>query len=339
MKKIRIQRGITLIALIITIIILLILSVVTIGSIKNSNIISYAENASTNYESSKSEEQDILTYYESIINSSQGKVTNPYNPDKWDFGFALTDEGWGNKVEKGNKLEGRIVAKFYKTGNKITINTVVDTENVSEEIDETILVIEGAGSLGELNSTVLKSETNIMLGIKELIVTDGITYIPNGTFKDCENLTNAKITNTVESIETTTFLNCKNLKSIKLPERVRFLGAYSFKNCINLQEINIPNDIETIGSALFSGCISLKHIEIPAGINHIAGEAFKGCEQLTKVKILTTSDTIDIAASAFSNINKNATIYVLNNNIKAAVEAVAPEIDVQIVSEEQMSNI
>ena len=53
MRKTRIQKGITLIALIITIIILLILAVVTIGSIKNSNIITYAQNASKDYNAKK----------------------------------------------------------------------------------------------------------------------------------------------------------------------------------------------------------------------------------------------------------------------------------------------
>ena len=67
MKKTKLEKGITLIALIITIIILLILAVVTIGSIKNSNIITYAQNASDDYNREKSEEIDILDSYEKLI--------------------------------------------------------------------------------------------------------------------------------------------------------------------------------------------------------------------------------------------------------------------------------
>ena len=60
-------KGITLIALIITIIILLILAVVTIGSIKNSNIITYAQNAVIDYEAKKDEEESLIADYESLV--------------------------------------------------------------------------------------------------------------------------------------------------------------------------------------------------------------------------------------------------------------------------------
>ena len=67
MKRTKMQKGITLIALIITIIILLILAVVTIGSIKDSNIITYAQKASTEYEAKKDEEESIIFEYEDFI--------------------------------------------------------------------------------------------------------------------------------------------------------------------------------------------------------------------------------------------------------------------------------
>ena len=70
MKKTKMEKGITLIALIITIIILLILAVVTIGSIKNSNIIAYAQNASSRYESEKEREESTLSGYEDLISES-----------------------------------------------------------------------------------------------------------------------------------------------------------------------------------------------------------------------------------------------------------------------------
>ena len=67
MKKTKIDKGITLIALIITIIILLILAVVTIGSIKNNNIITYAQNAANKYSTEKENEESVLGQYEDEI--------------------------------------------------------------------------------------------------------------------------------------------------------------------------------------------------------------------------------------------------------------------------------
>ena len=73
MKKMKLQKGITLIALIITIIILLILAVVTIGSMKESNIITYAQNAADNYKEKAGEENTILDEYVSLIEESISK--------------------------------------------------------------------------------------------------------------------------------------------------------------------------------------------------------------------------------------------------------------------------
>ena len=70
MKRIKLDKGITLIALIITTIVLLILAVVTIGSIQNSNIITYAQNASNDYNGTKADEESTIAGYEALIESN-----------------------------------------------------------------------------------------------------------------------------------------------------------------------------------------------------------------------------------------------------------------------------
>ena len=60
LKKGRMEKGITLIALIITIIVLLILAIVTIGAIKNDGLIQYAQNARKDYTDAANKEQEAL---------------------------------------------------------------------------------------------------------------------------------------------------------------------------------------------------------------------------------------------------------------------------------------
>ena len=62
MKKTKIQKGITLIALIITIVILLILAVVTIGAIKDGGIVQHAKNAGDAYTIGQEKELIQLAY-------------------------------------------------------------------------------------------------------------------------------------------------------------------------------------------------------------------------------------------------------------------------------------
>jgi Tfp pilus assembly protein PilE len=62
MKKIKMQRGITLIALIITIVILLIIAVATIGTVKESGIIGHAQNAASSYTIEQEKERIAVAY-------------------------------------------------------------------------------------------------------------------------------------------------------------------------------------------------------------------------------------------------------------------------------------
>ena len=73
--KTRQEKGITLIALIITIVVLLILAVVTIGAIKNDGIITYADNSATKYKDAQTKEEGILGYYEEYLGGTVGTWT------------------------------------------------------------------------------------------------------------------------------------------------------------------------------------------------------------------------------------------------------------------------
>lgn len=66
MKKTKLEKAITLVALIITIVVLLIVATVSIGVIKNSQIITYAQDAKNKYNKSQIEEEValyLINYY------------------------------------------------------------------------------------------------------------------------------------------------------------------------------------------------------------------------------------------------------------------------------------
>ena len=54
------QKGITLLALVLTIILLVIISTVTIGSVRKNNIIGHAQNAKEDFERVQEEEQQYI---------------------------------------------------------------------------------------------------------------------------------------------------------------------------------------------------------------------------------------------------------------------------------------
>ena len=70
------EKGITLVDLIITIVVLLILAAVAIGAAKDSDIIEYAQNASSMYGTEKNEENQMLQNYIEIIENSTNTTDN-----------------------------------------------------------------------------------------------------------------------------------------------------------------------------------------------------------------------------------------------------------------------
>ena len=67
MKNTKNNKGITIIALIITVVILLILATVAITSIRDTGIIEYANNAATSYKDKQDEEAGLLNGYKDIL--------------------------------------------------------------------------------------------------------------------------------------------------------------------------------------------------------------------------------------------------------------------------------
>ena len=365
------ERGITLIALVVTIVVLLILAGISInlilendGVIKKSKVakeetivadekekieLAYvsaalkklgdtvtAEELQTELDSSVGiGKTDVTTNGDDTLNVlfsdtehnfnvDEGKVekakpiTNNYGED-WEVAWTYTNGVWSNQINRGEKAEGDVVAKFYKTGNRIKPDgfTWSDTGDVFtfEEGDEYRLVVEGNGPIGDLATAegtnitsafgwmlqsvmYMKGATNtcIMPYVKELIICDGITSIGNYAFCGASGLEKLSIANTVTNI-----------------------GDFAFLYDVNLANINLPSKIENIGYAAF-GDTKIQNITIPNGVKKISEGIFEDCYNLASIKFLPTDITgIDIDVNTFSSI-ENCTIYVKNETVKNYME-------------------
>ena len=258
------------------------------------------------------------------FNVDEGKVekakpiTNNYGED-WEVAWTYTNGVWSNQINRGEKAEGDVVAKFYKTGNRIKPDgfTWSDTGDVFtfEEGDEYRLVVEGNGPIGDLATAegtnitsafgwmlqsvmYMKGATNtcIMPYVKELVICDGITSIGNYAFCGASGLEKLSIANTVTNI-----------------------GDFAFLYDINLENVKLPNKIESIGRNAFRET-KIQNITIPSGVKKLSEGIFMNCSNLARIKFLPTDMTgIDINKSIFYNI-KNCTIYVKNEIVKNHME-------------------
>lgn len=127
-EKLRKQRGITLIALIITIIILLILAAVSVQIITNQGIIKHAENATECYTTEQEKELIGLAY-------SDYKMSKMNNSD-YTMQKALDNEQAGAMAD-GNEANGWTIT-FNASDNKYTLTkdgiiTKVSTEDGNDD--------------------------------------------------------------------------------------------------------------------------------------------------------------------------------------------------------------
>ena len=87
----------------------------------------------------------------------------------------------------------------------------------------------------------------------------------------------------IMGIEPYTFKNCVNLKEITLPESLTIIEYGAFFGCSSLTKVVIPDNVFEIGKTAFSGCTSLTEATIGISVRSIGEKCFDGCEKLATV--------------------------------------------------------
>ena len=87
----------------------------------------------------------------------------------------------------------------------------------------------------------------------------------------------------IKEIEPYTFKNCVNLKEITLPESLMIIDYNAFFGCSSLTKVVIPDNVVEIGKKAFWGCTSLTEATIGRIVISIDEKCFDGCEKLATV--------------------------------------------------------
>lgn len=99
------------------------------------------------------------------------------------------------------------------------------------------------------------------------------------------NVKNIVIPTGTISINKGAFKNCFELEEVLISDSVNLISNGAFANCINLCNVDMPDSLAIIRFAAFSECKKLKSIMIPKGVVRIEGWAFAGCDSLTKIEV------------------------------------------------------
>ena len=281
-----------------TIIVMLILVVVTIRISTKGGLFDYAGRAARETNDAIEEETDLangkitiggVTY--DSIDEYISKLTQ--NANNWDLAYVCNSGTWSKEITDKNDAaltaSDIIIAKLYKTGNKIT--PTLDRETLDEG-DAYELVIEGTGAMGDLGRDLRSvgyawHKSVITPYITKVVISKGITNIPSFAFTLATSLTEITIPTTVTSIGACAFMGCSSLTEMAIPTSVTSIGDGAFAGCTSLTEIAIPTGVTGIGDGAFAGCTSLTEIAIPTSTTSIGAEAFAGCTSLAEIAIPT----------------------------------------------------
>lgn len=109
------------------------------------------------------------------------------------------------------------------------------------------------------------------------------TVIPAYAFRECPNLREVRLPESVRDIKSQAFVYCRKLQSINLPEGMTHIGANVFSFCTSLPEVKLPARLKELESYAFSECTSLRRVTMPANANLLGEMLFAGCYALTEL--------------------------------------------------------
>ena len=121
--------------------------------------------------------------------------------------------------------------------------------------------------------------------LTDVTIPNSVTSLADQAFLRCSSLNSVSFGNSVSTIGYMAFTDCTSLTEFTLPNSVTTIGGYAFRECTNLAKISLGNSLTTIGGDAFYGCICLTHIELPSSMTKIEASAFENCTGLTSISL------------------------------------------------------
>ena len=87
----------------------------------------------------------------------------------------------------------------------------------------------------------------------------------------------------VSKINDYQYKNNQDITEIRFSETLERIGSYAFQGVKGLKKVVIPGNVKVISDGAFSGCSNLEEVVIEEGVEEIRGYAFYGCKKLQSV--------------------------------------------------------
>ena len=136
-----------------------------------------------------------------------------------------------------------------------------------------------------------------------------ITSLPNGSFYDCEQLSDVKLPKELTYIGEKAFYK-STIASITFPPSLEKIGAWAFQNT-QLTNVVIPTQCSSIEQGAFIDNVNLTTVVINGLECYLAYQAFCNCSKLTDIYI--TSKEAPVAERYGFPFNNNPKVHVMKD--------------------------
>lgn len=309
----RAEKGITLIALVVTIVVLLILAGVSINAIFGQDgIIQKAKDAQNKMDQATQNDLDSINglneWIDGKINGTTGEeskpVTNPYADQQWTMAYVCNNGTWSNTpltAANGDTIpEGsQIVAKFYATGEKITPSSLKADSSTTipfSEGETYKVVIEGTGEMGILMDATDISDIKSASGW-QIQTVSYLAWLQGGMQGNAVSCITPYIT------------------ELTICDGITNVGNFAMAGATSLSKVTLGNSLKTIEDFSFWGNNALNKVILPNGLTTIDESAFwTNGEKITKLIVSNETE-----AKRINSLNKAPecvrTIVVNENSI------------------------
>lgn len=344
-KQARREKGITLVALVITIIVLIILAGVAIMTLTGEEgILTKAKESRISTELSAYQEE-LETYKASKYLENNTFLESTLTAGKENLTY-YTQDGKGEETGNIRNILKNISDEYFEKLEVVKGELLINTKDKIE--------IKIAQSLGiavnpyDIKDGVLQSSDGNLLLMDQatgtLTIPDSVTAIGEGAFANVKGLKTIIIPSTVKRIETNAFRNNQTLETVIMQEKdgqgVEYIGNFAFMGCPNLTTVQMANTVKEMGGLVFYFCDNLMNInistqlkiipnytflrckfeelELPEGINEIGTNAFAENHNLTTIKFPSTVYAVE--GNAFNGCEKLKNIEIAEGNKNLTLE-------------------
>lgn len=329
------NKGITIVALVITIVIMLILLGVTVTVVIKGDLIDTAKESNDETRYAQVLEQKEMWESEKLATDRFGAKAETLEEfvERLKKEKILTEEegkqilelGFVTIAKKDILLDGkRNVADAslwdYQLDTKTNFVTITrylgTTDNLTELTIPNFLLI--GGKEYRVTKTLSYNGSNAIVNFKgKLIISKGITEIGKASFNGASKITGVEIPNSAILISDYAFQNCEGLTTITIPGSVKKIGNWwgnangqIFNGCSNLKEVILEEGIEEISGRAFDSCSKIKEWKLPKSLKRIGPGAF----QSTGVEEFNIPENVESIAATFISSSNLSRINVDSNN-------------------------